>query len=165
MLIAYQPARWNSQNCSGGPIAISYAGSPFRFLGILFKPKVQSLPRAEVARSSQNFPSLNRRLAIVQATAYDVNGLYGVHEMTFPLSMSSFYFFIADSRGVMLPRPLPVRCGGPTRLHPTPRWVIIKCQRRRTKRHHLLDPRKLSPSRGRTLQLPSRCPHPVAIHG
>jgi hypothetical protein len=118
VLIAYQPARWNSQNCSGGPIAISYAGSPFRFLGILFKPKVQSLPRAEVARSSQNFPSLNRRLAIVQATAYDVNGLYGVHGMTFPLSISSFYFFIADSRGVMLLRPLPVRCGGSTRLHP-----------------------------------------------
>ena len=35
----------------------------------------------------KNFPSLNRRLAIVQATPYDVNGLYGVHEMTFPFSI------------------------------------------------------------------------------
>jgi hypothetical protein len=35
---------------------------------------------------------MNRRLAIVQATTYDVNGLYGVHEMTFPLSISSSMF-------------------------------------------------------------------------
>jgi hypothetical protein len=33
-------------------------------------------------------------LAIVQATPYDVNGLYGLHEMTFPLSISSSIFLL-----------------------------------------------------------------------
>src|SRR5271165_3418452 len=65
-----------------------------------------------VARSSQNFSSLDNRLAIVQATPYGVNDSFGVHGMTFPLLISSSTTSFADSRGVGLPRPLPVQLGG-----------------------------------------------------